>query len=113
MRRLPSEIFEAQAIARHDLPAQFHVVDAAQVHPHVRLRVVAMQQQHGRELRQRLEHQDAGHQRRAREVSLKEFFGDGDVLDGHEPAAGFVLGDGVDQNRRIPVTEPVEKEWER
>ena len=43
-------------------------------------------------------------------MSLKEFFVDGDVLDGDEPAAGFVLGDRVDQHRRIPVAEPVEEE---
>ena len=42
-------------------------------------------------------------------MALEEFFVDGDVLDGHEPAAGVVLGDGVDEHRRIPITQAIER----
>jgi hypothetical protein len=43
-------------------------------------------------------------------VALKEFFVDGDVLDRDEPLALVVLGDRVDERRRIPVAEPIEKD---
>ena len=102
--------FEPQPVAGHDLPAELGVVDAAQVDARVRRRVVALQQQDRRHLRQRLEHQHAGHQRRAGKMSLEELFVDGDVLDRDEPPAGLVLGDRVDEQRRIPVAEPVEED---
>ena len=41
-------------------------------------------------------------------MSLEEIFVDGDVLDGHEPLARLVLGDRIDERRRIPVAEPVD-----
>ena len=101
---------EPQAIAGHDLTAELRVVDAAQVDARVGRRVLALQQQDRRHLRQRLEHQHAGHQRRARKMSLEELFVDGDVLDRDEPPAGVVLGDRVHEQRRIPVAEPVEED---
>ena len=69
----------------------------------------ALQQQNRRHLRQRFEHQHAGQRRRARKVALKEFFVDGDVLDGDETAARLVLRDRVDEHRRIPVAQPVQE----
>ena len=43
-------------------------------------------------------------------VPLEEFLVDGDVLDGDETAARLVLGDRVDEHRRIPVAQPVEED---
>jgi hypothetical protein len=42
-------------------------------------------------------------------VSLKKFFVDGDVLDGHEPVAGLVLRNRVDQERGIAIVDAVEE----
>ena len=65
-------------------------------------------QQDGRDLRQRLDHQDARHHRRAGKMSLEEVLVDGDVLDRLDPPPGLVLGDGVDERRRIAVAEAVD-----
>ena len=106
---LPAERdLEPQAIAGDDLAPELGAVDAAQVDARVRRRVFALQQQNRRHLRQRLEHQHAGHERQAREVPLEEFFVDGDVLDRDQPLAGVVLGNRVHEQRRKPVAEPVE-----
>src|SRR6185503_11003064 len=43
-------------------------------------------------------------------MALKEFLVDGDVLDGNEAAARLVLGNGVDEHRRIPVAQPVQED---
>src|SRR5688572_4973644 len=43
-------------------------------------------------------------------MALKEFFVDGDVLDGDETPARLVLGDRVDEQRRIPVAQPVQED---
>ena len=81
---------EAKAVARDDLATELRVVDPAQVHSSVGGRVAPLEQEQGRHLRQRLEHQDAGHERGARKMALEELFVDGDVLDGDQPASGLV-----------------------
>ena len=43
-------------------------------------------------------------------VALKELLVDRDVLDGDETPARLVLGDRVDEHRRIPVAQPVEED---
>ena len=97
-RTLPAERdLQPQPIAGHDLTAELGVVDAAQVDARVRRRVLALQQQNRRHLRQRFQHQHRRHQRRARKMSLEEFFVDRDVLDRDQPAARLVLGDRVDE----------------
>ena len=84
-RAAPAERhLQPQPIARHDLPAELGVVHAAQVDAGVGRRVIPLEQQNRRDLRQRLQHQDAGHQRRAGKVSLEEFLVHRDVLDRHE-----------------------------
>ena len=95
--RAPERHLEPQAIARHDLAAELRVVDAAQRHARGPRALAALEDQHRRDLRQRLDHQHGGHERHAREVSLEEFFVDGDVLERDEPVARLVLPDGVDQ----------------
>ena len=65
-------------------------------------------QQDGRDLRQRLDHEHARHQRRAGKMPLEEILVDGDVLDRLDPPPGLVLGDGVNQRRGIAVAEAVE-----
>ena len=101
---------EPQPVAGHDLAPELRVVHAAQVDPPLRRAPLALEQENRRHLGQRFEHQHAGQRRRPREVPLKEFFVDGDVLDGHEPPARLVLDDRVDEHRRIPVAQPVQEE---
>ena len=81
---------EAQPIARHHLLAELGVLDAAQQDP-----AVAHEQR--RDLRQRLDHQHARHQRHPGKVPLEELFVDGDVLDRDDPATRFELRDLVHQ----------------
>ena len=99
---------QPQAVARHDLPAKLRVVDAAQVHARLRRRLAVAHENRGH-LRERLDHQHRGHQRCARKVPLEELFVNGDVLDGDEPTARLVLEDGVDEHRRIAVTQAIER----
>ena len=89
--------FKAQPIAWNDLLPEFGVVHAAQEHPRVRPRVATLHEQDRRDLGQRFEHQHAGKERRAREVSLEKLFIDRHVLDGHEPAARLVRDHGVNE----------------
>ena len=100
--------FEAQPVARHYLPPELRIVDATEVGMARRLAVRSLHQEQRRDLRQRLDHEHARHQRRAGKVSLEEIFVDGDVLDGDEPFAGLVLGYRIDERRRVPVAQPVD-----
>jgi hypothetical protein len=68
----------------------------------------AVDEQQRRHLRERLDHQDARHQRRARKMSLEELLADADVLERDEALARLVLSDRVDECRRIPVAEAIE-----
>ena len=74
--------------------------------------LAALEDQDGRHLGQRLDHEHAGHQWRARKVTLEELLVDGDVLVRDQPVAGLVLGHRVDQQRRIAVVDAVEERWE-
>ncbi len=101
---------EADAVPRHDLAPELRVVDAAQEDPGVRLPVTRVQQQEGRDLGERLDHQHAGHQRGAGKVALEELLVDGDVLHRHDAPVRLVLGDVVHEERRVPVAQPVDQE---
>ena len=107
--RLQQRHFEAQLIARDHLPAELRAVDAVQIHARHRHRPFALEHQRRGHLRQRLEHQHAGHQRHAGKMPLKEILVDRDVLVRDEPLAGLVLVHGVDQHRRVAITEAVEE----
>ena len=100
---------QRQPIAGHDGQAELGVVHAAQPRAGDRRRRRRVHEQDGRHLRQRLDHEHAGHQRRAGKMPLEEIFVDGDVLDGLDPPPRLVLGDGVNQRRGIAVAEPVER----
>jgi hypothetical protein len=41
-------------------------------------------------------------------MPLEKILVDGDVLDGLDAAAGLMLGDGIDQWRRVAEAEPVQ-----
>ena len=101
---------QPQLIARKHLAPELGVVDAAQVDPRVGRRVLAVQQQHRRHLRERLEHHHARQHRSARKMPLEEFFVDRDVLDGDEPPPRVVLGDRVHEKGRLPVAEAVQED---
>ena len=45
----------------------------------------------------------------AREVPLEELLVERHVLDSHQLPPRFVLGNRVDEHRRVPVTQPVEQ----
>ena len=110
-RRAPAleRHLEPKAIARDDLPAEFGVVDAAQVDARIGRSVFALQQEDGGHLGERLEHEHAGHERIAGKVALKELLVDGHVLERDQPPAHLVLGDGVDEHRRIPVAQAIQR----
>ncbi len=42
-------------------------------------------------------------------VALKEFLADGHILDGDQPAARFVLRNGVHEHRRISITQAIQR----
>ena len=88
---------ERQSIPRQHLPPELRVVDAAQRHARGRRHATLLEDQHRGELRERLDRQDRGHDRRARKVSLKEVFVDREIFEGREPAARLMLPDRVDQ----------------
>ena len=101
---------QADAIAGHDLAAELDAVDAAQRGARLERLAVAVEQQDRRGLGQRLDHQHARHQRRAREMALEEVFADRDVLDRLERAAALVRDDGIHQRHRVAIGQPVERE---
>ena len=101
--RRPSATSRRTPIAGHDLAAELDAVDAAQRRPRLGGLAVAIEQQDGRRLRQRLDHQHARHQRRAREVALEEVFADRDVLDRFERAPALVRDDGVHEGHRVAI----------
>src|SRR5262249_9021407 len=74
-----------------------------------RRRVVTLKQQNRRHLRQRLDHQHRRHNRSARKMTLKEFLADGDVFDSDQPAARFVLRNGIHERRRISITQAIQR----
>ncbi len=99
---------QGQAVARHDLQPELRIVHAAQPGAPDGGAPGTVHEQDGRDLGERLDHQDARHHRRAGKMPLEEVLVDGDVLNGLDPASGLVLGNGVDQRRGIAVTEPID-----
>ena len=65
--RLHQRHFEPQLIAGNDLPAELRAIDAVQIDARHRHRPFAIEHQGGGHLCQRLQHEDAGHERRCRE----------------------------------------------
>jgi hypothetical protein len=102
----PRGHFQRQTVARDDAHAELRLVDAAQPGAAERRAVGRFHQQDRRHLRQRLDHEHAGHQRLARKMSLEDVFVDRDVLDGRQAPPRLVLGDRIDQRGGIPVAEP-------
>ena len=101
---------EAQAIARHHLLPEFRLIDAVQVHARHGMRSVALEQQRRGNLCERFQHQHAGHERRAGKMPLEEVLVDRDVLVSDEALSRLVLGDAVDEQRRMAITEAVEQD---
>jgi len=85
----PEGDLQAQAVARDDRQAELRVVDPAQERGRTSLGTVH-QEKRG-DLRERLDHQHAGHQRRTREMPLKEVLVDRDVLHGHDASPRLEL----------------------
>ena len=111
VRRASERDLEAQPIARHDLPPELGVVDAAQVDARVRRRRFALQQQHRRDLRQRFEHQDArASAARPGKWPWKNSSLTVTFLTATSRRPGVVLGDRVHEQGRMPVAEAVEED---
>ncbi len=100
--------FEPEAIARHHLTPELRVVDAAQIGTARRTAVRRLHEQQRGDLRERLDDQDPGHQRRARKVTLEVVLAHADVLDGDEPLPWLVLHHGVHEGRGEPIAEPID-----
>ena len=107
--RLQQRHFEPKLIARDDLAAELRAVDAVQIDARHRHRSFAIEHQRRGHLRQRLQHQDARHQRHAGKMPLKKILVDRDVLVRDEPLPRFMLVDGVDQHGRVAITEAIEE----
>jgi hypothetical protein len=90
----PHRDLEPEPVAGNHRQPELGAVDPAQIRAPGRARV---RQQDRGDLRQRLDHQHARHQRRAGKMPLEEFLVDGDVLDGDDAPAGLVLRDGIDE----------------
>ena len=73
------------------------MVDATQRDARGRRHIGLLEDQHGRHLRERLDHQDRWHHGRAGKMSGEEIFVDREVLECGEPAARLMLPDRVDQ----------------
>ena len=99
---------EAQPVARHDLAPELRAVHAAQIRPTGGAGALPLHEQERRHLRERLDHQDARHERRAGKMPLEELLVDGDVLHGHQPVPWLVLGHRVDEERWIAIAEAVD-----
>jgi hypothetical protein len=105
----PQRHLDPQPVAGDNLSPELRIVHTAQVHARAGGNRGVFQNQDRRRLDERFNHQHRRHQRRAGEMSLEEFLADGNVLDRDDAPAGVVLDDGVDQHRRIAVTEAIER----
>ncbi len=105
----PHHDLEPKAIARDHAAPELGAVDTAKGRARRGWHAGTIEDQHRRHLRQRLDHQHGGHQRRAGEMPLKEFLTDRHVLHRHEPVARLVLSDRVDEIRRVSVVDAPEE----
>jgi hypothetical protein len=97
---------QPEPIAGSHREPELRVIDAAQVGTPAAVR--AAHEQHRGDLGERLDHEDAGQRRRAREVPLEELLVHRHVLDGDDAATGFELGHRIHQRGWIAVTETVD-----
>ena len=97
---------ELQLVPGHDLAPELGVVHAAQ--EDLQAPSLALEKQDGGHLGERLDHQDARHDGRAREVPLEELFVDRDVLVRDQAPPRFVLHDGVEQVGRVAMGQTVD-----
>jgi hypothetical protein len=88
---------EAQPVSGSHLPPEFGVIDAAKEDAVAVGSLGAVREQHGGDVCQRLDHEDAGHDWSAGEMPLEEVFVHRDVLDRHHAAAGLVFRHRIDE----------------
>ena len=105
----PQHDLEPKAIARDHAAPELGAVDTAKGRTGRERRAGTIEDQHRSHLRERLDHQHGGHQRRAGEMPLKEILTDGHVLHRHEPVARLVLSDNVDEIRRVSIIDAPEE----
>ncbi len=107
-RRVPpaDRHFELQLVPGHDLTPELGLVHAAQ--EDLQAPPLALEQEDGGHLGERLDHQDARHHGGAREVPLEELFVDRDVLVRHQAPPRLVLHDGVEQVGRVAMGQAVD-----
>ena len=104
----PERHLEPQTIARHDLPAELRVVDAAQVDADGR-RAPASSSSTVEACASASIISTPGMSGAPGKVPLKELLVDRDVLDRHQAASGLVLQHHVQQVRRVAVRQAVDE----
>ncbi len=97
---------ELQLVPGHDLTPELGLVHPAQ--EDLQAPPLALEQQHGGHLGQRLDHQHARHDGSAREMALEELLVDRDVLVRDQAPARVVLHDGVEQVGRVAMGQAVD-----
>ncbi len=100
---------QPQAITRHHRKAELGVIDAPEEGSRGGALIAGLRQQNRCDLRERFNHQDAGHQRSAGEMPLKKLLADGDVLVGDHSTPGLVFGDRVNERGRIAIAETIQR----
>jgi hypothetical protein len=97
--------FQPQTISGNNTAPELGVINAAKRRTRRKRRLGTIEHEHCRELRQRLDLKDGGHDRDTREVPLEELLANGHVLYCHEPVARLVFSDSVDEIRRVSVVD--------
>ena len=92
----------------NDLATKLGIVHAAQ--PRTPSAGLAVGEEQRRDLDERLDHQHARHQGRARKVALEILLVDRDVLHGHDAASRLVFRDRIHQDGGISVRKTIENE---
>jgi len=96
---------EHQGVAGNDGPAKASLLDSRKQNQLIVAILDLAQSQHGANLGQCLDDEDAGHHRRAGKVPLKEWFVNAHLLDADDTHARDQLDDAVDQQKWITMWE--------
>ena len=99
---------QLEPVAGNDLSTELGIVHATK--PRAASAGLPVGQEERRDLHERLDHEHARHQRRARKVSLEVLLVDRDVLHGHDAASRLVFRHRIHEHGRIAVRKAIENE---